>query len=133
MHSVPLVLTVLPDEFALFNLPVDAPLPDWLLTHQAASLYSITRTTEELSIVCPSVWVPGTAVVERGWFAFKVEGPLDLSLSGVMALLSKPLADAHIPVFTLSTYNTDYLLVKGEHLQKATQLLSSVSTVRAKA
>ncbi len=83
----------------------------------------MTYTSEELSIVCHSDLVPADVNCDAGWTALKVEGPMDLSLVGVLASLSVPLADAGIPLFAISTHNTDYLLVMDEKLESAKQAL----------
>ena len=85
---------------------------------------SISRTAEELSIVCPEDMAPEGAKVTGGWRAFKVQGPLDFSLTGVVATLTRPLAEARISVFTVATYDTDYLLVKQADLDAAQQALA---------
>lgn len=83
----------------------------------------MTRTAEELSIVCPDAGVPAEVRAERGFRALKVRGPLDFSLAGVLASLAVPLARAGISVFALSTFDTDYILVRGEQLVGAVNAL----------
>jgi hypothetical protein len=114
-------LFVLPETLAICQLPKDARVPQWAL---AASLYSITRTAEELSVVCPQTDVPEGIKKDEGWRCLKVEGPLDFSATGILASLTMPLAKEEISVFAVSTYNTDYLLVKAQHLEKAVQVLA---------
>jgi hypothetical protein len=84
----------------------------------------VTRTDEELSIVLPEDSVPMDWKAERGWRCLKVLGPLDLGLVGILASLTSPLAEAGIPIFALSTYDTDYLLVHDADLARATGALS---------
>ena len=86
---------------------------------------SVTRTPDELSIVCSEASVPPTARAQRGWRALEVQGPLDFSLTGVLAALTAPLAQARISIFALSTYDTDYLLVPGEDLARACATLTA--------
>jgi hypothetical protein len=81
------------------------------------------RTTEELSVVCEQKHVPPAAICDKGWRCLKVEGPLDLALTGVLAALTVPLAHAGIAVFALSTYDTDYVLVKAGDLDRAIRVL----------
>ena len=85
--------------------------------------HSITRTHEELSIVAPSSEVPAGAMAENGWRCLKVEGPLPFEMTGVLSALSTPLAKAEIPIFVVSTFDTDYLLVKATDLEKACMTL----------
>ena len=87
---------------------------------------SIARTDDEISVVCETANVPERPISrEDGWRAFKVEGPLDFSLVGILAKLSSALADAKVPLFALSTFDTDYVLVKGEKLETAIAALSN--------
>ncbi len=87
------------------------------------SFVSITRTAEELSIVCPQRQVPAEIEREEGWRGMKIKGPLDFSLTGVLASLSTPLAQEGISIFAISTYDTDYLLVKEKDLERAIGIL----------
>lgn len=114
-------LTLLPEHFAICRLPPQQFLPSWL-SYQG-SLVSITYTSEECSIVCPENIVPDEVQAERGWRAIKVLGPLDFSLTGVLASLTTPLAHEQIPLFALSTFNTDYLLIKHIYIQRAQETL----------
>jgi hypothetical protein len=116
-----LALLVLPDTFAICRLSPDAPIPDWVLT---GSFFSITRTADELSIVCFQSNVPSEIQCDRDWRCLKVEGPLDLSLIGILASLTAPLARAGIGIFAVSTYDTDYLLVPEKRLEEAVLVLS---------
>ena len=115
-------LELLPGIYAVCWLDKDAPVPDWA-THGPFS--SVTRTAKGLSVVCPDARVAGGVKKESGWKVLMVEGPLDLSLTGVLASLTGPLAREGVSVFALSTYDTDYLLVKQEQLEKAIQVLGA--------
>ena len=85
---------------------------------------SIARTDDEISVVCETANVPERPISrEDGWRAFKVEGPLDFSLVGILANISRALADAGVGLFAVSTYNTDYILVKKENLLRALEAL----------
>lgn len=98
--------------------------------HAEARFFSVMRTPDETSVVCSEDDVPpSVARVDKGWQALKVDGPLPLTMTGVTAKLTTPLAAAGIPVFALSTYDTDYLLVKAEHLEHAVVLLRTRFTV----
>jgi hypothetical protein len=114
-----LTLSVLSDTFAICRLAASAPIPAWA----RGDFLSITRTRDELSIVCAQSNVPDGIKCERDWRAFQVVGPLDFALTGVLASLSAPLADAGISVFALSTFDTDYVLVKTERGREAVQVL----------
>jgi hypothetical protein len=109
-------LTVLPDPLAVCRLASNAPLPDWPM---AGPLTSITRTADELSIVCLDRAIPEEVIAERGWRCLKVQGPLEFSVTGILAELAGTLAAADISLFALSTFDTDYLLVKQETLPAA--------------
>ena len=112
-------LTLLDGEVAVWRLGPDSPQP--LL--EANSFLSVTRTAEELSIVSSSAEVPADVRVENGWRCLKVEGPLAFEMTGVLAAISAPLANAEIPIFVVSTFDTDYLLVKAEDLEQACGIL----------
>jgi len=116
-----LKLTLLPETLAICRLPRDAEIPGWAL---ASDFYSITRTADELSLVCRQADVPGGVRSEGGWRCLKVSGPLDFSMVGVMARLSTPLAEAGISLFVVSTFDTDYLLVKQDRLGPALAALA---------
>jgi hypothetical protein len=119
-------LILLPDSLAICRLNRDAQIPDWAL---AGSFYALARTEDELSIVCPDGHPPSGTKTDPGWRALKVQGPLAFDEIGVLAGLTVPLAEAEIPVFVISTFDTDYLLVKELHLSRAIRLLSSGHTI----
>jgi hypothetical protein len=106
--------------YAICRLEPEATIPDWA---NAGGFISITRTSDELSLVCLEANVPVDVKADRGWRCFKVEGPLDLSLTGVLASLANPLAEARINIFAISTFDTDYLLVKENKLTQAAEVL----------
>jgi len=114
-------LTLLPEPMAVCRANPDAPFPDGL---PGSGFWSLTRTAEELSLVISEHLVPQDWQIESGWRCLKVEGPLDFSLTGILSALIAPLAAAGIPVFAISTYETDYLLVKQNHLEKTLVVLS---------
>jgi len=115
-----LTLTVLPETLAICRLSVDEAVPDWAMLGE---FVSITHTNDELSIVCAAENVPADVKADRGWRALKVAGPLDLALTGILASLTEPLAKAQINLFAISTFDTDYLLVKGHNLAGACDVL----------
>ena len=117
-------LLLLPDLFAVCRLDPGAPLPVWAMSASSA-LVSITRTANELSIVCAQANVPDNVQREDNWRCLMVEGPLDFSLTGVLSALLTPLADAGVSIFALSTFDTDYLLVRAAQLDLAVEALSA--------
>ena len=116
-----LTLSVLPQRLAVCRLDPGEAIPGWLSQH---NFWSVTRTDEELSVVLPEESVRAGWKAEKGWRCFKVHGPLDFSLAGVLASLSAPLAEAGIGIFAISTYDTDYILVLDKDLDKAKNVLS---------
>lgn len=112
------VLRLLRDELAIVRLPPDATIP-WWMSFSAEALVSVTRTPHELSIICPSRVVPETVACEPGWRAFTVEGKLEFSAVGVLAAILNPLAKAGISILSLSTFDTDYVLVRVAMLETA--------------
>jgi uncharacterized protein len=112
-------LSVLPDVLAIARLHPAAPIPSWV----GGEFFSVTRTTDELSIVFRAATVPEGVKAERGWRALKVHGPFALSQVGVLAALSSALAAAGVSVFAIATFDTDYLLVSGDQLRTATEAL----------
>ncbi|MBM4330181.1 MAG: ACT domain-containing protein [Deltaproteobacteria bacterium] len=121
MLDLKLKISVRPETLAICQMDKDAGIPDWALT---CAFFSLTRTKEELSVVCSQMNVPEGIKKEGGWRCLQVAGSLDFSITGVLASLTIPLAKEGISVFALSTYNTDYLLVKEQHLGKAVQTLA---------
>ena len=105
---------------AICRLPPEATVPPGVLD---TPFCAITRTDEELSIVLPESRTDASWRVEAGWRAFKVVGPMDFDVVGVVASLSAPMAEAGIPIFVISTFDTDYLLVKTLNLEKASRIL----------
>jgi hypothetical protein len=116
-----LKLSILPDQFAVCRLSPDAGVPVWT---QNAEFYSITRSRDELSVVCLSKDVPENIRAECDWRALKVGGPLDFSLTGILTAIIDPLSEAKIPVFAISTYDTDYILVREASLSQVVAILN---------
>ncbi len=115
-----LTLSVLPDTFAVCRLDQTAPVPEWALANR---FVSFTRTLDEVSIVSTQSDIPESVECEKDWRCLKVEGPLDLTLTGILASLAAPLAQAGISIFALSTYETDYILIKNRDLRAAIDVL----------
>ncbi|HEX9074790.1 MAG TPA: ACT domain-containing protein, partial [Anaerolineae bacterium] len=103
-----LTLSIVPGTFAICRLERAASIPEW--AH--IGFFSTVRTPDELSIVCKEEIVPEGVLCEKGWYCLKVRGPLDFVLTGILASLAVPLAEAGISIFAISTYDTDYFLVK---------------------
>ncbi len=116
-------LRLLDGELSIVRLAPDAATPSWL-DPSPRPLVSVTRTRDELSIVCPSVSVPQGVQCEAGWRAFTVEGKLEFSAIGVLAAILNPLAEAGISILSISTFDTDYVLVRTGVLEKAESALS---------
>lgn len=106
--------------FSICRLDSAGPVPGWATR---GPFFSVTRTADEMSVVCPSEDVPPGVVCEAGWSCFKVHGPFDFALTGILNSLTMPLAEARIGIFALSTYDTDYLLVKQADLEQALHAL----------
>ena len=117
-----LTLTVLPGRYAISRLNAKAEVPQWSVSGE---FVSVSRTADELSIVCPETSVPTGITSTQGWRVLKCEGPLDYGLPGIMASLAEPLADAGVPIFPIATYDTDYILIREPHLENAVHALTS--------
>ena len=114
-----MTLDVLPGSLAICRLDSRAPIPEWI----TGGFTSITRTGNELSVVCEDRAVPQTVTAQRNYRGLTVRGPLDFSLVGIVAELSRVLAAASISIFVVSTYDTDYLLVRAADLEHASATL----------
>jgi hypothetical protein len=111
-----MTLDVLPGSFAVCRLSADASLPVWA---SGAAFSSVTRTPHELSILCDGEAVPADVQAQRDFRALMVRGPLDFSLTGILAALSGALAAAAVSIFPVSTYDTDYLFVRSVDLNRS--------------
>jgi len=115
-----LKFNTLPDRFAICRLSPDSAIPPW--ANQGAFV-SITRTADELSIICAAANVPADLNVEREWICFRLEGPIPFTQTGVVTSFVQPLSDNAIPIFVLSTYDTDYILIKEAFSELAFEIL----------
>ncbi len=122
-----LTLSVSPEKLGICHLAKNTPVPVWT---ENISFCSITRTEDEMSIVCPQDQIPTGVMAEKDWRAFKVEGPLGFVMTGIVSSLAKPLADEGISIFYISTYETDYLLVEDKNLQAAKEILGKFCNIR---
>jgi hypothetical protein len=114
--SEPLTLSRYPETLAVVRLGPGAEVPAWA---ESSSIFSVTATATETSVVCAARNVPTKSVHHRPFTGFEVQGPLDFALTGVLVALLAPLADAGISVFTLSTFDTDWILVPGDRADAA--------------
>ena len=96
-------------------------MPGWA----TGAFSSVTRTDSELSVVCSEVHVPSAVKADKGWLGIEVAGPLDLVETGVLASIADPLRDANVSIFTISTYDTDYILVNETEIDNATAALTA--------
>ena len=115
-------LRVLARHLTIHRLPPTTNVPSIVLKN---NFYSISRTTDELTIVCDSTLEIASERSESGWSAIQVAGPLDFSLTGILAGISSALAAAEIPIFAISTFDTDYILVRTDQLDPARQALEA--------
>jgi hypothetical protein len=125
---VALEMVLLPEALSICRLPPNAPLPSWF-SDGGEGFRSMTRTDEELSLILPDRHVPEGVPAARSWRAFKVCGPLDFALTGIMARISTALANAGISLFAVSTYDTDYVLVRKEDVSAARRALAEVAAI----
>lgn len=106
--------------WAVARLAPEAPFPEWA----ASEIFcSFTRTRDELSVVCPEAAVPAGIRSEGGWALVKLEGPFPFTAVGVLSSVLVPLARAGVSIVAMSTFDTDYLLVKQENLERAVEAL----------
>jgi len=117
-----LALRLLPDTLAVARLSAGAELPSWAAS---GPFTSHTRSAAELSIVCADAAVPAGVRAERGWRALEVVGPLDFGEIGILAALAIPLRDARISIFVISSFDTDYILVREPQAMAALRALET--------
>ncbi|OGZ24117.1 MAG: hypothetical protein A2896_02275 [Candidatus Nealsonbacteria bacterium RIFCSPLOWO2_01_FULL_43_32] len=129
MITPKLILSVLPDKLGICHFDKNSPIPDWAL--EKTNFTSITRTMDELSITLPQEKIPGGVLTEGDWRAFKLEGDVAITSVGIIAALAKPLAEAGISIFNVSTYETNYILVEEKNLAKASEVLSKFCEIKA--
>lgn len=116
-----LAILILQGEYGICRLSPKASFPDWA---EGEGLMAMTRSAEELSLLCPAERIPEGVPSERGWRGLKVAGPLDFGMVGILAAISSVLAQAGISIFAISTYDTDYIFVKESDLAPAVTALS---------
>jgi uncharacterized protein len=118
-----LKLDLLPDRLAVCRLAGDAGIPEW--AGHGAGFYSVTRAPGELSVVCAEGAVPNGVKHDGGWRVFQIEGPFDFGVVGILVSAAAPLADAGVPIFAVSTFDTDYVLVKEDQVERAVLALEN--------
>lgn len=116
---MPLTLHLLPQTLAICTFP-----PNTIPPTPNTDFYSITRTPDELSLVLPTTDIPPGATAELDWRCLYIKSPLPFDAIGILAALTAPLAAANISIFSLSTYKTDYILVRQEDLEQTCQTLN---------
>jgi uncharacterized protein len=115
--------SLLPERFAICRLDPATAIPDWALRPEKFT--SITRTTDELSIVCSEADVPPGLKSDAGWICLKLEGPFPFSMTGILASFINPLSSFEIPIFAIATFDTDYVLIKQEFWEAASAALEA--------
>ena len=118
-----LTMKVLAEKFGVCRLNKNALIPEWV---GASNFYSVTKTSDELSIVCSQASIPSDIKCEKDWRILKIEGPLEFSLIGILSSISTILAKEGISIFAISTYDTDYILVKEKDIDNAIKDRKSV-------
>jgi uncharacterized protein len=108
---------------AVCRLPANSPVPPWA---SKGPISSITRSDKELSIICGEPAVPAGVRCERGWRVMKVENPLHFAQTGILVSLADPLAEAGVSIFTISTFDSQYLMVKEASIELALKILVNV-------
>ena len=121
-----LALDLLNDRFAISRLHPESAIPGWVYS---SPFFSVTRSDSELSVVCCESVLPPGLPAERGFRCLRVRGPLDFSETGILESLARPLAEAEVSIFALSTYDTDYILVPHESLETAIDSLTNAGHV----
>ncbi|MGA3348329.1 MAG: ACT domain-containing protein [Candidatus Sulfotelmatobacter sp.] len=110
------------DRYAVVRLAPDASIPGWATR---GDFTSISRTSDELSIVCPIKNIPGEYASSPRWVCLKLEGPFSFSQTGVLLSFIEPLSNNGVPIFAISTYDTDYILIQEQTRELAIQLLEA--------
>ena len=116
-------LSVLPGRLAVCRLAASDALPAWFSLADGPVAAVVRRGADELSLVCASDVPPDGVTAERDWLALEAEGPMAFTLTGVLASIAAPLADAGVPIFALATYDTDVVLVRTDRLGDAVAAL----------
>lgn len=110
----------IPGWFAICRIAAREEVPEWALR---GAFFSVTSTADELSIVCPEAQVPAEVQHEKEWACLKLHGPIPFSETGILTSFVRPLSERAIPIFAVSTFDTDYVLVKRAWVEKAVEAL----------
>jgi len=122
MSEKALTMKLMEGLYGVCRLNRDEAIPEWVFQ---GSFYSVTKTLNELSVVCSQDNIPDKIKCEKDWRILRVEGPLDFSLIGILSSISTTLANKGISIFAISTYDTDYILVKDKNIDMAIDALSA--------
>ncbi len=128
MKTKKFTLFLLPVKLGICHFDKNHPIPAWATKN--SDFFSLTKTPDELSVLCSQDKIPGGVLVEKNWRVFQVKGPLGFSLTGIVASLSKPLAEVGISILYISTYETDYIFVQEKDLKKARKVFSKFCQVK---
>jgi uncharacterized protein len=115
-----LIIDLLAEPLSICRLAAGAPIPAWATT---AAFFTVTRTADELSIICATDRVPDGITASAGWRALKIVGPFDLAEVGILLRIAAPLAAAGVSILPVATYDTDYVLVRAPQLEAAAAAL----------
>ena len=126
MHMPTVTLTLLPGDYAICRLAPDAADPPWA---RESHVSVIARAADELSVLCSSEKVPAGTQCEPGWRLFKFQGPFAFTQTGILAAVLNPLAEAAVGILAVSTFDTDYVLVKDTNLSRAQDVLVAAGHV----
>ena len=107
-------------DYAIVRFAADAPVPDWATNGEFTS---ITRTADELSVVCAAENLPADVHSSQRWICLKLEGPFPFSMTGVLLSFIEPLSANGVPIFAISTFDTDYVLIQEEFARRALDIL----------
>ena len=124
MNQLPMM--VLPGDYSLCRLPAGSSLPAWALS---SKFYNLTNTSDELSVVCESKYVPANIQQDGNWKLLKISSVLDLSLTGITAKFASALAIAGVNLCVIATFDTDYIIVKSIKLPTAIAALEKAGFI----
>jgi len=122
-RKMPQTFSLLAGQYSVTRLSPDVGAPDWALA--ASDFVSVTRTSDELSIVCPLALVPADVATDAGWCCLRLKGPFAFNEVGILLSFAAPLAARGVGIFAISTFNTDYILFKEQHRAVALEALLS--------
>jgi hypothetical protein len=120
---------ILPDRLAVCQLAAGTRVPEWAV---GGGFFCVAGSEDEVSMVCEERQVVDGVRAEKGWMGLKLEGRFPFTMTGVLASFLQPLAEAGIPVFAVSTFSTDYVLIKREHLEQAVKTLGEAGHERVR-